>query len=620
MTAHIRYDKPDSIVTSDEEWFDATAQVGREARTRTHRNDITAVVSATCGHGAPACYIPSRAELHLNHSLVPMGDPAKFDLSDRLWRLEHAAAVGALWHETAHARWTKWDFDAFTEAGANKRMMDVIVTLEEPRIEYNAIEADAGARVFLRGCAMEIVAKDFKISSTPYGAAAAAGLLLARVDAGVLSKAEGAAFWDLIEDVLGEDTLLTLRGLWRRFLRLRDTDYAGMVQVAREWLEALDLDPDADEDEDDHSDLVAGAVFGEGEPEDGEGDSESESGGSGDEDGEGEGSGDGDAEKPAEGDLSDRITARARQVAVKADDEVTERRGAEREARAKAERQADAERHKASEKAHEKAFPPRSSGYSTHVGSHLLGVREPTADERAAAKALSKTLAELHFHDRHVTKTLSEVPPGRLRGGAAVGNAAARSKGLRGDAPIWAGKKRRVVDTTPLSVAILVDISGSMGHAMAPLASTQWVLSAAGSQIDANLTTVHFGARVHGVLRAGVREKQVRTFRANDGHEAFQAAALAADREVNLLDGRGARLLVVLSDGDYVNAPDRAYATSFVPLAIRKGVAVLHLSFGYFESSYGATHVNAYGLAPTQVAMLVGKAAAQEMRRADKGL
>ena len=58
----------------------------------------------------------------------------------------------------------------------------------------------------------------------------------------------------------------------------------------------------------------------------------------------------------------------------------------------------------------------------------------------------------------------------------------------------------------------------------------------------------------------------------------------------------------------------------FVPLAIRKGVAVLFLDFtGYMHSSYGATKVDCTSLSPTQVAMLVGKAAAQEMRRVDQG-
>ena len=79
---------------------------------------------------------------------------------------------------------------------------------------------------------------------------------------------------------------------------------------------------------------------------------------------------------------------------------------------------------------------------------------------------------------------------------------------------------------------------------------------------------------------------------------------------------------MVLSDGHYVAPGEADYARTFVPLAIRKGVAVLHLDFDGDGSciTYGATRVNVAGLSPVNVARLVGMAAQQEMKRADKGL
>lgn len=607
--AHIRYESGvASIAHSDAGWYDVAAQVGKHANTAARRSDITAVVSKTCGHGAPACFIPSLAELHLNTSILPFGRPERVDLSDRLWRLEHAPAVGALFHEAAHAKHTRWDMDAFTDLGASKRMIDVIVTLEEPRIERNAVLAERDALPFIRSCAMDIVAKDFKVADTPYGASVAAGLLLARVDAGVLTKAEVAPIRTAVLDVLDADVLDVLEPLWQRFLRLYDTDYAGMVSVAREWLEALGMDPDAPEGEgegeDDGADLGAGALFGEGDG-DGEGDGEGEGRGC-----EGEGS-----SKPS---MSERIAARGRKIASKVDESIAESRGEERAERRRAERKADAERAAESKAPHGKAFG--GHGYGSGGGAHLSGTRKPTDDERRAARRLSRQLEDLHFHDRVVHKRTTAVPPGRLRGRAAVAQAAAISDGRNYDGDLWKGKVRRVVDATPLSVGLLVDISGSMGAAMGPLASTQWVLSTAGAHIDAKVSTVHFGEKVHGVLRSGTKEKDVRLFTARDGHEAFRDAALALDRELGLLDGRGARLLVVLSDGEFVSAPHREYAEKFIPLAIRKGVAVMFLDFtGYCSTTYGATKVNVMGLSPTEVAALVGKAAADEMRRVDAG-
>ena len=76
---------------------------------------------------------------------------------------------------------------------------------------------------------MEIVGRDFHIGDTRYGAATAAGLLLARVDAKVLTKAEVRTFRTDIRKVLGDDTLDALTPLWQRFLRLADRDYEGMA-------------------------------------------------------------------------------------------------------------------------------------------------------------------------------------------------------------------------------------------------------------------------------------------------------------------------------------------------------------------------------------------------------
>ena len=86
--------------------------------------------------GAPACFIPALAEIHLNTETVPLGDPDKVDLSDRLWMLGARRRRGRHDHEAAHARHTHWDpRDLMENYGATRKMIDVITTLEEPRIE-----------------------------------------------------------------------------------------------------------------------------------------------------------------------------------------------------------------------------------------------------------------------------------------------------------------------------------------------------------------------------------------------------------------------------------------------------------------------------------------------------
>jgi hypothetical protein len=605
MGAHILYGsvKP-SIATSDEDYYGVAAQAGEFCNMRAHRTDITAVIGKDAGHGAPACFVPSLAEMHLNTEVVDVGAPDKVDLSDTLWTLSHAPAVGALTHEAAHARHTSWDPRNLMETyGATRKMIDVITTLEEPRIEAQALRFHPASRPFLRGCAMEIVGRDFQIGDTIYGASVAAGLLLARVDAKVLTKAETRTFRKDIVAVLGSDVLGVLEPLWQRFLRLRDDDYEGMVEVAAEWLEALGEDPE------DASDMAGASMMGEslpGDPGEGEGEGEGESGDKG------EGSG-----------FGKKIMAKVHEAETKIDGEVVEARGAERAERRAAERRADAERRKEGEREHDKAFSASTGlhGYTPEGFAHYSHSRPPTSDERRAAKMLARTLERIDYRDRAVKKVTSVMPPGRLRGRMAVQADAYTEAGRdASDVEVWSGKRRTKVDSTPLTIGFMGDISGSMNAAMEPLASTQWVVSTAGSHIDAKVATVHFGDRVHGVTPAGVREKDVRLFAPYDGSEAFKAAALALDRELNLLDGSGARIVFVASDGVYVCGEDMNYARTWMPLAKRKGVAVIYLNFlGAMGSGVaGAQVINCVGKTPAEVAVLCGKAAVKELRKIDQ--
>jgi hypothetical protein len=605
---HILYGavKP-QVNESDADWYGVAKQVGEYTNKRAHRTDITSVVSTTAGMGAPACFIPSLAEMHINTSVVSMGDPAKVDMADKMWMLSHAPAVGACTHEAAHARHTHWDpRELMEEFGATRKMVDVITTLEEPRIEAQALRFHMDSRPYLRGCAMEIVGRDFKISDTKYGAATAAGLLLARVDAKVLTRAEARGFRTQIRKVLGTDVLLALEPLWQRFLRLHDKDYAGMVEIAAAWLEALDEDPE------DSSDMAGESMMGESLPGD---------------PGEGEGEGDGDGKDGDEGEGSGfgkAIKGKVAEAEVKMDGEIVVARGTERAERKAAERRADAERRKEGERAHDESFGKVSHGthgFTPEGFAHYTGSRPATSDERRAAKSLASTLEKIDYRDRAVAKVTSVVPPGRLRGRMAVQADALAEQGRdTSGVEVWSGKRRKRVDSTPLTIGFAVDISGSMSAAMEPLASAQWVVSTAGSHVDATVASAHFGDHVHGVTPAGVREKDVRIFYPGDGSEAFRGAALALDRELNLLDGNGARILFVASDGQYVNGVDMAYAQVFNPLAKRKGVAVIYLNFlgSMGGGARGAAQViDCRGKTPAQVAALCGNAAVKELRRID---
>ena len=128
--------------------------------------------------------------------------------------------------------------ELINDFGATRKMIDAITTLEEPRIEGKALRKFPSDKTYLRGCAMDIVARLVSRSATPATGPRSAGLL-ARVDAGILTTAEVKGFRADIVAVLGQDTLTALKLLWQRFLLLDDEDYEGMVEVAAAWLDVL---------------------------------------------------------------------------------------------------------------------------------------------------------------------------------------------------------------------------------------------------------------------------------------------------------------------------------------------------------------------------------------------
>jgi hypothetical protein len=305
------------------------------------------------------------------------------------------------------------------------------------------------------------------------------------------------------------------------------------------------------------------------------------------------------------------------------DTEVTEARADEKAERRAAEREADRKRKAESEAPHKGSFGKVAGGlhgFTPGGFAHYSHSRVPSADERRAAKRLARELERIDYRDRAVTKVTSVLPPGRLRGRAAVQADALSTQGRDASGvEVWSGKRRKRVESTPLTIGFMGDISGSMGSAMEPLASSQWVVSTAGAHVDARMASVHFGERIHAVTPVGVKERDVRVFDASDGSEAFKAAALALDKELTLLDGRGARIVFIASDGVFVNPIDKAYADRWIPLAASKGVAVVFLDFTGSMSfgSYGASMIDCQYKTPSEVAALCGKAAAAEVKRLD---
>jgi hypothetical protein len=89
---------------------------------------------------------------------------------------------------------------------------------------------------------------------------------------------------------------------------------------------------------------------------------------------------------------------------------------------------------------------------------------------------------------------------------------------------------------------------------------------------------VYFGQDVYPGLRKGERLRNVRVWSGRDGWEQFDYAFRALDGELNLLNGKGARLLVVVSDGQYGGTGQDVARDKWLKYCVRNGVGVVWLT------------------------------------------
>ncbi|WP_431895524.1 VWA domain-containing protein [Micromonospora haikouensis] len=201
--------------------------------------------------------------------------------------------------------------------------------------------------------------------------------------------------------------------------------------------------------------------------------------------------------------------------------------------------------------------------------------RDPADAERHAANRLTALLRRARHREPARTREPNTAPPGRLRTRAAVTLAAQRASGAIPTAQPWQRTARRPVLDPELTVGILIDASGSMTAFAKPMSSAAWIVAQAATRAGATTATLAYGDRITVLIPPGRRPTTVREMRADAGTERFVEACAEADRLLHLSTPGTARLLVVVSDGHYVN-PDEAQAT--VSRLHHTGCAVLWLA------------------------------------------
>ena len=607
------------VKATPKEWLPVGKVIGELANKWSGRTDLIAYVGTKLDAPAPALYNPVSSEIEVNTEIAFGNLPPTLipDLSNKDNQYEFPKAIGAIYHEACHAKFSRWSLEQSAKDLTNKQNQ-ALHLLEESRIEGFGAMAIPTNRYFLSACALEIVLAEFDVDkfsavSETRALAQMAGLVLARVDAGILFPSDVSIIAEMLETKLGADFIEKLRSLWLKAqAHTNHHNATDLYPLAIEW-DRLVAERAKEKGEDD-----TGCSWGEGEGE-GEGSGEGEGEGSG----EGEGEGKGKSGKARSKTIEEMLkeVENAKELAeIKANDKLSEQQEGEH-SKEKAKSKSNATEEKNKHKAvGQRIFGEPETVKASGSMSSLEETRKPTPAERASAVLISKLFMKAKYRNRTETKINSVLPQGRLRSRAMVQREALRSKGIMGQAEIWKHKVRKHTDTPELSIGIMVDVSGSMGSAMKPMASTAWILSEAGRRVQAKTAMVYFGSGVFPTLRVGQHLENVNVYSAPDGTEKFDLGFQALDGQLNLLGGTSARLLVIVSDACYTNEELKA-CKSWLQRCKQSGVGVLWITYdqGVYASAVIAgsdTQLVKVKGSITEVAEIVGKAGAEALTKA----
>jgi hypothetical protein len=551
-------------------WLRIAAALGERLPELADREDVI----VTCEHGtrsgAPAAFYPGLATLEIDAALFAPCVPATINPARSGDENRYPVAWGAFTHEAAHAAHSRWTLPQHLRGTAVDTAAQV---LEESRAERAHLGRRPADRPFLRATVRTLILEDFTSNtpSTPWDAARAAGLLLARRDAGILDPDETEPLEQAVTSILGKHTVDALAQIWSAAHATGDDDGKAMADHGHAWCKALGTNPTGPEPAPDPA--APKGNLGK-----------------------------------AVGEVIGRVQANeAARTAAQARADAT--RAARRQAKAA---QAARARREAATAA--KVFAPDGRPFNPRRGTTstktpVVGTRPPTTAERSAAGQLAKALRSAAYRERVTTEVPSAAPPGRLNMRQALARDAQRAAGATPTATPWTRTVHRPHPTPPLRVAMAVDVSGSMGLAAAPMASAAWIVAKATALTDpdSRSATVAYDQSITAVTAPGRTPRHVTEFNATGLGHSLAEAVDALTAGVGLGDPGAGRLLVIASDGRYQRSEAVGAAARIAALRAA-GCAVLWLAFA--PDPYplpGATVLELTD--PAQAAAAIGRAA-----------
>ncbi|MEU7317196.1 hypothetical protein [Streptomyces sp. NPDC007083] len=540
------------------EWLRVGAELTARIPELAARKDVVVTCLPRTRAGAQALFLPDLAAMEVATSVFAPLRPAEISPARLGDEEKYPAAWGAVVHEAAHAAHSHWRPPAWLRGTA---VDEAGALLEESRAEAAHLDRRPHDRRWLRACVARLVMPDFPTYTppTPWAAAYASGLILARRDAGILDGDETRALNEAVATILGSDLLATLTDIWQAAHRTADTDGGAMLDHARAWCTALGQDPSQPAPKL-GTDPRTGRDTTPGGPE------------------------------PASAEGLEKAVSRvvrrvaATEAAIAAAAVAAE---AAREARAQTKREQAAHARQAADMAKKVFAPGRTTPYIPHPDplrkrptNPMTGTRAPRPEEKAAAGQLARALRNAAHRERVTTQTTTAAPPGRLSMRGALARDAQAAAGATPTARPWRRTHHRNTPSPPLRVGIAVDVSASMREAEGPIASAAWILAKATSLTDpdSRSATVAFNLGVSAITAPGRTPAQVPRFQARGGGHSLAEALDVLDSGLTLTCPGAARLAVIASDGHF-GTRIRQQAAERIRALKKSGCAVLWLTF-----------------------------------------
>jgi hypothetical protein len=558
------------IERTDRDWALARAY-SELADELTGRADIVVCVGRGTAAGARGAWWHTEAVLELDGRLADIVETEP-DISNVTGLSKIAALHGVFIHEIAHANHTKWP-DNWQDKHS-RHVVDVIAMMEEARIERAALLDDPRDGRWLRASA-QLVADS--VPDEP-DTTQACLLICARHDAGVFTADDIEPVKTYLEKSIGADTYNKLRTVWQDTITVEDGDIDSLATLAQRWCDTLTeaglAPPQPDSDRSGNKPANGSA-----------GDSESDSGSSGSEPSGIKAAIEAAAKAAKAGAEADIETSVEDETAT--DAETAERLSREREqAEAAKQRTDDATE---SKKVADKTFG-HGYGNSPHTAS-VTGWRPPTAAEHGAAVQLARVLTNDLYRPPSWTEKASTTPPGTLRMRAAVKQSAQLATGAKMTAKPFIARKRVVDPPLTLRVALAVDRSGSMNGVIADACSAAYILGSATSRVGGRFAAVTFGKNIEPMCLPGTYPTAVPRMRADAGEEAIGTGLNALIGSLELRNERHVRLVVILSDGRWVNRNEDAKGKKLIAELVASGCRVIIANSTQPNPATGATPV-----------------------------